>query len=185
VSTRDLQEKIFDPIIKRIERLLHRQISKYNGEGKIDSIILVGGFSQSSYLQQRLRNIFEPAITIDVPPDPANAISQGAVLHARNPQVIRPPVQKYTGRSFALEVQAKFNKQKMDLPENIVINADGIEYAKSSLVYFVKKNALLNIGVVKYEKYVYIEYPNNIAIGKLAANSYLLRRHININYFLY
>lgn len=50
-----MKEKVFDPIIERVEALLDRQILKMKDGDKIDSILMVGGFSQSKYLQDRLK----------------------------------------------------------------------------------------------------------------------------------
>jgi tRNA A37 threonylcarbamoyltransferase TsaD len=54
-----MKEKVFDPIIERVEALLDRQILKMKDGDKIDSILMVGGFSQSKYLQDRLKIRYE------------------------------------------------------------------------------------------------------------------------------
>jgi hypothetical protein len=164
VSYRDIKTRVFDPVIDRIEGLIDRQLSKGD---KIESIILVGGFSKSRYLQSRLKTRYQPHVSLLIPANIDCVVSQGAVLYAIHPRMLGPFKRRFVRESFALEVQARFNESKKDLLDNKVTNADGIEYAKSRLVYFVKKNDFTDgVGESRYEKYVYIEYSHNAAIGK-------------------
>lgn len=81
-----MKEKIFDPIIGRVETLIENQISKMT-DGKIDVIVLVGGFSRNSYLRQRLTRTFR-SIRIVIPNNAVTAISEGAVSYAQRPRMI-------------------------------------------------------------------------------------------------
>lgn len=155
---------VFDPIIKRIEDLIDRQVNKM--DTKIDVILLVGGFSNCKYLDERLKKRYIDTIRIATPSNAVTAISQGAVSYAQRPRMIS---NKVVGLSYALEVQAQFNK---DIEENYTgktfIGSDGNEYFKSRLEYFVKKNDEVKNEekTAIYEKTVYIEYPQNAIIGK-------------------
>ncbi|KAI8095815.1 hypothetical protein BDF21DRAFT_15111 [Thamnidium elegans] len=86
IRRKDMQEKIFDPTIDRVEELIKTQIGKLE-KGKIDVIILVGGFSKNSYLRQRLTRTFLP-IKIVIPDNAVTSISEGAVSYALKPRMI-------------------------------------------------------------------------------------------------
>ncbi|CAI2198468.1 2387_t:CDS:1, partial [Funneliformis geosporum] len=79
-------KSMFDPIIERILRMMHVQIENTSGvdndteKRKIDIIFLVGGFSESVYLQNRIREEF-PGYNISVPTNPIAAISRGAAIY--------------------------------------------------------------------------------------------------------
>ncbi|RIA87535.1 hypothetical protein C1645_807261 [Glomus cerebriforme] len=73
-------KKMFDPIIERIIRLINIQLSNHR---KICSaMFLVGGFSQSRYLQKEIRRNFQHIVkTISVPSQPEAAIVRGASIY--------------------------------------------------------------------------------------------------------
>lgn len=166
MSNADMKNFVFDPIIKRIEDLIDRQVKKLDGQ--IDVILLVGGFSKCKYLEERLRQRYIDTIRIAIPSNAATTISQGAVSYAQRPRMIS---NKVVGLSYALEVQAPFKK---DFEENYagktIIASDGHEYFKSRLEYFVRKNDEVKNEdkTAIYEKTVYIEYPQNAIIGTQA-----------------
>ncbi|RGB24188.1 hypothetical protein C1646_821728 [Rhizophagus diaphanus] len=71
---------MFDPIVDRIIKLINLQLS-YARE-KCSAMFLVGGFSESKYLQQRIKREFQNQINvISVPNQPMAAISCGATLY--------------------------------------------------------------------------------------------------------
>ena len=66
---------MFDPVIKKIIRLIHDQLSR---GGSISAIFLVGDFSESKYLQARIKKEFcEIVPNISVPPYPITAVLKG------------------------------------------------------------------------------------------------------------
>ncbi|CAB4437252.1 unnamed protein product [Rhizophagus irregularis] len=72
--------KMFDPIVDRIIRLMHIQLS--NSQETCSAIFLVGGFSKSKYLQKRIKNEFQDIVkTILVPNQPEAAIARGAAIY--------------------------------------------------------------------------------------------------------
>ncbi|RAL13363.1 Hsp70 family protein [Aspergillus homomorphus CBS 101889] len=83
--TSDDLRTVFDPVVDQIIKLVQRQINdarKLGDQGKINRIILVGGFGDSEYLRQRVLRTFETSsnITITIPTNPQAAIVQGAAL---------------------------------------------------------------------------------------------------------
>ncbi|KAL3461817.1 hypothetical protein BJX64DRAFT_260157 [Aspergillus heterothallicus] len=84
ISSDDLRN-LFDPVVRRILKLVKRQIDDARqeiGKDVINRIVLVGGFGDSEYLRKAFRTEFESdgKISITVPEIPQAAIVQGAAL---------------------------------------------------------------------------------------------------------
>lgn len=74
VSLTDMK-KIFDPVVQRVIQLMNEQMSP-----TINIIMVVGGFSASPYLINKIREAFGSRVKqIISPPDPGSAICHGAV----------------------------------------------------------------------------------------------------------
>lgn len=160
-----MQEKVFDPIVRRIEELIDIQKDQMGRDEKIDIVLLVGGFSKSKYLQDRLKTRYEPDIKILHPANAVTAISQGAVSYAQKPRMISKTL---VGQSYALEVKAEFDSSKEDDLAKKKKDAQGVEFSESRLEYFVFKDKKIDQDkVIAFERTVYIEYPNNAVIGKI------------------
>jgi hypothetical protein len=70
-------KKMFDPVINKIIKLIREQL---NNSGPISAMFLVGGFSESKYLQKRIREEFSNKVknnNISVPSQPVAAIVRG------------------------------------------------------------------------------------------------------------
>jgi molecular chaperone DnaK (HSP70) len=76
----EVMKSMFDPVVKKILRLIRKQLE--NSRNKCSAMFLVGGFSQSSYLQKMIREEFgEKVDNISVPSNPIAAISRGAAIY--------------------------------------------------------------------------------------------------------
>ena len=84
-------KEMFDPIIERILCLIRAQLFY----GNCSVIFLAGGFSQSKYLQERIKQEFQ-SIMVLVPKTPLAAISRGAAMYGSSLSVISSRVLKYT-----------------------------------------------------------------------------------------
>ncbi|CAG8574547.1 6288_t:CDS:2, partial [Acaulospora colombiana] len=85
---------MFDPVIGKIIRLIRAQL---DASGSLSAMFLVGGFSESKYLQSRVKEEFSKNIRyISVPPQPITSILRGAVEYGLNVQIIKNRVLKYT-----------------------------------------------------------------------------------------
>jgi molecular chaperone DnaK (HSP70) len=72
----------FDPIIKRIIDMIHIQLSNTLNNGETCSaMFLVGGFSESKYLQKRIKQEFQNEVKIIPPNQPIAAIVRGAAMY--------------------------------------------------------------------------------------------------------
>ena len=74
---KDIKE-MFDPLIERIIKLIDSQLR--SSTKKCSALLLVGGFSESSYLESEIRKAFSTKVgVISVPPQPVIAIVKGGM----------------------------------------------------------------------------------------------------------
>ena len=72
-------KKMFDPVIERILRMIRIQLEG-SSYGNCSVIFLIDGFSQSKYLQKRIKQEFQP-VMVSIPSNPLEAISRGATIY--------------------------------------------------------------------------------------------------------
>ncbi|CAG8602872.1 4147_t:CDS:2 [Funneliformis caledonium] len=71
---------MFDPVVEKILRLIHAQLD--SSLETCSAMFLVGGFSESKYLQNRIKREFQHIVRIIlIPSDPTIAIEHGAVMY--------------------------------------------------------------------------------------------------------
>jgi molecular chaperone DnaK (HSP70) len=99
-------KSIFEPVIQRILKLIKAQLR--NSKETCSAMFLVGGFSESKYLQKRIKQEFQNIVElISVPVLPTAAISRGATMYGLsissnlnhigdNKSVISSRILKYT-----------------------------------------------------------------------------------------
>ncbi|CAG8499243.1 18049_t:CDS:2 [Racocetra fulgida] len=95
---------MFNPVIQKIIRLISGQLST---GGVCTIMFLVGGFSESKYLQSRIKKTFNYIRTIAVPKQPQAAIVRGALEYGLKMDVIETRVLKYT---YGIETENVFNE---------------------------------------------------------------------------
>jgi len=97
LSHADMQA-IFDPVVNENLDLIGAQIAQ---TGDIKVMLVVGGFAGSPYLMKRIKERFACAVEkIISPPNPGNAVCQGAVALALNPGGI---VSRIARKTFGIE----------------------------------------------------------------------------------
>lgn len=85
ILTTEEMKSIFDPVIEQILNLVQGQVNELQQRGEsLTALLLVGGFSQSSYLLARLRAQFS-TLTQDVVEPEDGAVNKSHV------EVMRPP----------------------------------------------------------------------------------------------
>jgi hypothetical protein len=71
-------KKMFDPVIERIFALIRGQLEQLKRRDKeISLMLLAGGFSESEYLQDRIRREFSELPDISVPKCPVTSVMKG------------------------------------------------------------------------------------------------------------
>ncbi|CAB4375322.1 unnamed protein product [Rhizophagus irregularis] len=73
-------ESIFNPVVQKILQLIKTQLD--NAHETCSAMFLVGGFSESKYLQKKVKQKFSSQVNfISVPTQPTAAISRGAAIY--------------------------------------------------------------------------------------------------------
>ena len=73
-------KSIFEPVVQKILNLIRAQLC--NTQETCSAMFLVGGFSESKYLQKRIKQEFSLRVNnISVPTQPIAAISRGATIY--------------------------------------------------------------------------------------------------------
>ncbi|CAG8521271.1 8783_t:CDS:2 [Racocetra fulgida] len=106
-------KSFFDPVVNKILRLISAQLDK----SACSVMFLVGGFSESKYLQQRIKQQFSE-YKVAVPPYPIIAIANGAVEYGIDMDAIKNRVLKWT---YGVAIYPEF--QEGDPPSRK--NSDG------------------------------------------------------------
>ncbi|KAF2011913.1 actin-like ATPase domain-containing protein [Aaosphaeria arxii CBS 175.79] len=78
IKQRDMQQEIFEPIIKDVINLVQEQISMAGSD--VAAVLLVGGFGQSEYLKDRIQTSVGSAIRVLQPSNGWTAVVQGAAM---------------------------------------------------------------------------------------------------------
>ncbi|CAG8745009.1 22215_t:CDS:2 [Dentiscutata erythropus] len=87
-------KEMFDPVIAKIILLIYDQL---NACRDCSAMFLVGGFSESEYLQMRIKEEFKQKVKIiSVPTQPITAILKGAVKYGLREDIISERVLKWT-----------------------------------------------------------------------------------------
>ncbi|KAG2205529.1 hypothetical protein INT47_005903 [Mucor saturninus] len=168
----DMKEEIFDPVIDRVISLLNYQIKQVEDDGKLlNAILMVGSFSQTKYLQQRIKEEYKNAYSIVIHDQYNHAFSYGAAyyglkLNSRN--------RKHTGFSLSLEVQAPLGESinYNNYSSKKVKGPNGFYYEKNRLSYFVKRDQeLKKRGRRLYSQIVQVQYPKSAVIAIFSSDS--------------
>ncbi|CAB4437231.1 unnamed protein product [Rhizophagus irregularis] len=80
-------KSLFDPIVDRIIKMIRIQLDNSSKSEKCSAIFLVGGFSQSKYLQRRIIEEFIDLVgNISIPSQPDAAVVRGAAIYGKSLQ---------------------------------------------------------------------------------------------------
>ncbi|GES97262.1 hypothetical protein GLOIN_2v1783294 [Rhizophagus clarus] len=94
LSQKDIKG-LFDPVIDKIICLIRGQLDK--SKKKCSAMFLVGGFSESKYLQHRIREEFSNRVpNISVPANPTATVVKGGVLYGLREDTVKDRVLKRT-----------------------------------------------------------------------------------------
>ncbi|WAQ99452.1 HS12B-like protein [Mya arenaria] len=92
--SKSIGQRIFNETIDLVIEEMQILLKALKLLGSVDYIVLVGGFSESKYLQTRMKAEF--GIKVVAPAEPRTAVMKGAVLFGQNPAAIKARVSKYT-----------------------------------------------------------------------------------------
>ena len=135
-----------------------KEIFKQKSSSKTDSILLVGGFSESPLLQEAIRQNF-PDKRLIIPEEAGLAVLKGAVIYGHNPSTIVSRIAKY---SYGIRVFRDF--QSGVHPANKKITVGGKMKCKDVFAVHVKKGQELVVGEAQSkQRYTPLE-PDQISL---------------------
>ena len=118
---------------------------------KISSILMVGGYSESSMLQTEIKNKFSDK-DIVIPFGASSTIMRGALVYGHSPISIRERVLKYT---YGIEITSKF-KEGID-PEHLKTTYAGEERCRKRFSRHVERGQTVKCNEAQIERYKTIQ----------------------------
>ena len=131
---------LFKPVLDCIKEHLTTVLRRPR-LSKVETMLLVGGFSDSALLQEELRNEFSKRYRVLVPRDAVTAVLKGAVLFGKNPAKI---TERVVGATYGVRCARPFD-ERSDPKENRFF-ADGREMCKDIFSCLIKENETVRIG---------------------------------------
>ncbi|KAH3735128.1 heat shock 70 kDa protein 12A-like [Dreissena polymorpha] len=137
---RSFFKKSVDNIVLHLKQLLHEIDTT-----SIETILMVGGYSESPFLIETIEKKF-PRMTVIIPKDPGIAVLKGAVIFGHCPTSITKRVSKYT---YGTDVSELFDREKHPL-EKLIETDDG-DMCVDIFDVFVEAGQSLSVGETQYQ----------------------------------
>ncbi|XP_071947074.1 uncharacterized protein [Antedon mediterranea] len=115
-------QSLFQPSINNITECIEQVLNEPN-IGNISHLFIVGGFAESPFVKNTIRNQFQDRLQVIIPPDVTMAVLKGAVMYGMDPTVIRVRKSKLT---YGVGVLNKFDSQKHPQKKKVV--KDNVEW---------------------------------------------------------
>ncbi|KAL3879977.1 hypothetical protein ACJMK2_032251 [Sinanodonta woodiana] len=131
-----LFQTFFDGAIRNIQDEVQTLLRKLP---QVSYILMVGGFSESLYVQKKMRAKFGDMIII--PPGPTEAVVKGAVMFGHSPDVISERVCRYT---YGIERMMRFKEGIHPARKKFVV--DGVEYVDNLFNKHITRGNVVKIG---------------------------------------
>ena len=138
-------EEVCNDIAKHVTGLLHREEIK-----DIDAIIMVGGFSNASILNDKVRSI-SGNIPVIVPEEAELAVLKGATLFGWNTDFIN---KRRSQKTYGKKIALKFN-HKLDRGRKKYTNSEGEVFCLERFLTLVTVNQEINVG----HKLRHVDFP--------------------------
>jgi molecular chaperone DnaK (HSP70) len=130
---------LFDKITNKVGELLEETKKKVGYYPKF--IFMVGGFSESPFLKNEIKRLFEKNdITVLVPKRPQISVIRGACMYGLNPRLITSRIAKKT---YGINTLTTFNPEKHPEEKKVVI--EGEDFCEDVFDIFVKKDQSVGI----------------------------------------
>ena len=88
-------QKLFDPVVEQVLQAIENVDSAVLFR-RFSYLLLVGGFAESLYMQQAIKNRFSQRTTVLVPEQPQLAIIRGAVRYGHQPEEVKSRISKFS-----------------------------------------------------------------------------------------
>ncbi|XP_060582887.1 heat shock 70 kDa protein 12A-like [Ruditapes philippinarum] len=101
----------------------------------IKAILMVGGFSESPMIQERVKSCF-PGIDVFIPAEASSSILRGALIFGHSPSLISKRVLRYTyGESiYSASIKGENPESRLEMPDT------GYQYRDASKLKEIKKS---------------------------------------------
>lgn len=163
ISFEAIEDEVFKPVVHEILELISFQLTQLKRDGvKLDYLILVGGFGQSSYLAQKLETRFKKEVgKITAPLEGQLAVSRGAVYFGSDPYSITHRSMKIT---YGFGISAPF-EEGVDREDFRVVDKANRVFCRYRFDPCVLKGQ--DISLKKGIKRVYYTFNSNVCNIKL------------------
>lgn len=141
-------EDFFAESINKITGHLKELFLQENGRD-ISTIILVGGFAESSMLIEGIKTTFPNMRTI-IPQEAAWSVLRGAVIFGHDPSLIRQRISRYT---YGIHVRRKFDPSEHD--EKYKYEEKGEFYCEKLFSKLLEIDEIVTVGEYQKEKKYY------------------------------
>lgn len=112
---RSLFIKSSESIILKIESVLNQ-----NEAANISVLLLVGGFSESEIVQDKIRQAFSKR-TVITPKDPTLAVLKGAVLFGHQPDVVTTRITQF---AYGRKIKPIFDKKQHEERKRVLVDGE-------------------------------------------------------------
>ncbi|XP_052780257.1 heat shock 70 kDa protein 12B-like [Mya arenaria] len=133
----------------------------------VQTVVLVGGFGESTYVQERLRDEL-PDKRLIVPADAGLAVLKGAVRFGHNPAIITSRVMKYT---YGVDADVVYDKKIHSEDKKYYDKDDGKWWVQNCFTVFVRVNEDVPVDHQKSRGYNPIGYRSITPIYRTTAEN--------------
>lgn len=146
--SQNVMKMLFKPVMSSIKEHL-KTLQERPQLVCVQTMLLVGGFANSSLLREELMNEFSHKYRVLIPCDAAIAVVQGAVLFGKNPDKI---TERVVSTTYGADASRDFDKT-VHLREHLWILADGRPKCRNLFIPFIKENEIARSGESIKEMY--------------------------------
>lgn len=135
-----IMKKLFTPVVDQIKEHL-KSLHRKPKLAKVQSMLFVGGFADSAFLQGEIKNEFSRRYTVLIPHKANTVVVQGAVMFGKK-------LAKITQRVMSTTYGAECSRDFIEgfHPEEKKFVADGIEKCGDLFYCFVKEKRVVKVG---------------------------------------
>ena len=138
------------PLFENIKSKVGQLISQIHEKGEeLQFVFMVGGFSESPFLKQEIKQAFETAsIQVLVPRRPQVSVLRGACLFGLNPRSITSRIAKKT---YGINTLTTFDPERH--PDTKKVTIDGEDFCEDVFDPFVRSGDSIGVDEVQVKTY--------------------------------
>lgn len=145
-----LMISFFRPLFENIKSKVEQLVGQIHDKAEeLQFIFMVGGFSESPFLKQEIKQTFETAtIQVLVPRRPQVSVLRGACLFGLNPRSITSRIAKKT---YGINTLTTFDPERH--PETKKVTIDGEDFCEDVFDPFVRSGDSIGVDEVQVKTY--------------------------------